>query len=197
MLVRRQPPLCLVAAALASGCVLAGCAGGSDTDVGTGAATNASAADSVAVPAEQPPPTSGDDGLPADGRTFEEVCGDAPADTYCGVTQDELHAMNMHYADRLDFVGDPAEAAITVGVVRELLAPFVGTSTQPSAEDVAAALDGLESVQTSTNAVGAAGTAFAVAVDGGCVFGAVLQGELTVELGGFVNDGGCLASYGH
>ncbi len=195
-----------MAVALALSCVLAGCAsdGGTatdaatDADVGAGAGAGAIADSTAAVPSEQPPPSSADDdGLPADGQTYEEACGDAPADTYCGVTEAELHAMNRRYADRLDFIGDPARAETTVGVVRERLAPFVGTATQPSEQDVAAALDGLDSVQTSSNAVGESGTAFAVAVDGGCVFGAIAGGELTVEIGGFVNDGGCLASYGH
>jgi hypothetical protein len=50
-------------------------------------------------------------------------------------------------------------------------------------------------VQVALNAVRQAGTAFAVQVDGGCVFGAVHDGELTVDIGGYINDGGCLATY--
>ncbi len=173
-----------LAAALAVGFAVASCSADGDEQVGTGPPTT--------VPAEQSPRSN-----TADAAIFEEACADAPPETHCGVTEAELRDMNLHYADRMDFAGDPADAAPVVGVVRQRLAPYVGTAAQPSAEDVEAALDGLDSVQTSTNAVRTSGTAFAVAVDGGCVFGSIHDGELTVEIGGYINDGGCLASYGH
>jgi hypothetical protein len=52
-------------------------------------------------------------------------------------------------------------------------------------------------VTVSTNAVRTSGTAFAVPVPGGCVFGSVHDGTVDVAVGGYVNDGGCLASCGH
>lgn len=38
---------------------------------------------------------------------------------------------------------------------------------------------------------------FGVGVDGGCVFGAVDAEAVTVDVGGYIMDGGCLAAVGH
>ena len=51
-------------------------------------------------------------------------------------------------------------------------------------------------VTVMTNAVGLPGTAFGVLANGGCVFGSILT-EISVEVGGYVNDGGCLAIQAH
>jgi hypothetical protein len=73
-----------------------------------------------------------------------------------------------------------------------------GVLPAPSPEHVRQALAPWEpGVTLSTDAVRTSGTAFAVSVDGGCVFGSVHDGVVDVEVGGYVNDGGCLASYGH
>jgi hypothetical protein len=117
--------------------------------------------------------------------------------TSCGVSFEELRDDNLRYADRLAFEGDPAEARLTADEVREALAAIAPSLPAPSEEQVADALRGWDLVVVSASAVKTAGTAFAVEVAGGCVFGSVHDGEVHVAVGGYVNDGGCLASYGH
>jgi hypothetical protein len=38
---------------------------------------------------------------------------------------------------------------------------------------------------------------FGIGVDGGCVFGAVTPEAVSVDVGGYIMDGGCLAEVGH
>jgi hypothetical protein len=91
-----------------------------------------------------------------------------------------------------------AAADAVAGEVRAALGPVAGVLPAPSPEQVRQALAPWEpGVTLSTDAVRTSGTAFAVSVDGGCVFGSVHDGVVDVEVGGYVNDGGCLASYGH
>jgi len=115
----------------------------------------------------------------------------------CGVSFEELRRLNLRYADRDPFSGDGRgilkDEARVRGALKVLAKPTVVT--------VRAALVGsgfsADSIGTSTNAVRMAGVAFAVEADGGCIFGAIYAGELTVDVGGYINDGGCLAAYGH
>jgi hypothetical protein len=80
---------------------------------------------------------------------------------------------------------------------RIALEPFASVLPAPSIEQVQAALAPVGAATVSSTAVRTAGAAFGLEVDGGCVFGSVHQGTVRVEIGGYVNDGGCLASYGH
>lgn len=125
-----------------------------------------------------------------------KTCATAEA---CGVSFEELRRVNLHYADRLDFHGDPAGALRDERRVKSALTPLASRPATP--DDIRAALVGAGfepgAIQASTNAVRTAGTAFAVSVDGGCVFGAFYARRLTVAVGGYVEDGGCLAEYGH
>ncbi len=106
--------------------------------------------------------------------------------------------MNLRYADRLEFSGNPQEANAVADQVRQALAELASVRPAPAVEDVRAVLRPWEpEVEVVDNAVRTAGTAFAVAVEGGCVFGSIYEGELEVAVGGYVHDGGCLASYGH
>jgi hypothetical protein len=128
--------------------------------------------------------------------TWDDPCAD-PGSARCEVVWQEQRRSNRRHADRHDFLGDPASAEPTAAIVRDRLGRFAGGSETPSAAAVEDALEGLPAVQTATNAVATAGTAFGVAIDGGCVFGSVHEGEVRVEIGGYVNDGGCLAINGH
>lgn len=165
--------------------VAAGCGGAGDgQDTGTAAGDP--------VPGDTAPP-------PADDRSdeWEEACGGAPEDTACGVTSEELRDLNLRYADRLPFAGDLAEARAVAEEIRSELGALVAATPDPTEDQLRTALAGYESVQTSANPVRASGTGFAVWEGGGCVFGSVAAGQVTVEVGGPINDGGCLASYGH
>ena len=116
----------------------------------------------------------------------------------CGPTFEELRETNLDYADRMPFAGDLPAATAVADEVRVALAPLAPTLPAPTAAEVEAALaPWAPNVTVSTDAVRTSGTAFGVSVDGGCVFGSVHDGTVDVEVGGGVNDGGCLASYGH
>lgn len=181
-----RPLLALAATAV----VLAG-AGCGDEDPVTADAPDTSAR------AGNAPAVLEDDSAELSQDEIASVCADAPSNTQCGLTFEQLRDLNMRYADRFDFVGEPADAAVLIGVVRQRLEPFVGVPTTPTEDELYEALDGLSSPQVSASAVGANGVGFAVSLEGGCVFGSIFEGELTVEYGGFINDGGCLAVYGH
>ena len=181
-----RPLLALTATAI----VLAG--------AGCGGESRATSAESDASTQVSDAPTVvEDDSAELSQDEIESACTDTPEDTQCGLTFEELRDLNMRYADRIDFDGDPADAAVLIGVVRHRLEPFVDVPTTPTEDELSDALDGLDSPQVSASAVGASGVGFAVALEGGCVFGSILEGELTVEYGGYINDGGCLAVYGH
>jgi hypothetical protein len=106
--------------------------------------------------------------------------------------------LDAQYADRIPFSGDRAAATAMVERTGTALAPLAEVRPSPSPQQVAEALAPVSpNVVVSDNAVRTAGTAFGVEVDGGCVFGSVYDGAIEVEIGGYVNDGGCLAEYGH
>jgi hypothetical protein len=148
-----------------------GCGRGADTTVGRDGASSAPAS-SACVSNDEPP---------------------------CGVSFEELRSTNLHYADRIDFIGDPGPALATAEQVRAALQRVVDElQPNPSPDDIEATLaPWSDEVQVSTNAVRTAGTGFGFPVDGGCVFGSVSNGEVVVNVGGYINDGGCLAVFGH
>lgn len=116
----------------------------------------------------------------------------------CGPTFEELREMNLAYADRVDFAGDPDAAAVVADQAAAALQHLAATTPDPSPDQVREALLPVSTAVTvSAKAVRTAGAAFAIEVDGGCVFGSVYQGSVEAEVGGYVNDGGCLAEYGH
>jgi hypothetical protein len=131
--------------------------------------------------------------------TIAPTCSAADGYARCGVSEEELRAINLHYADRLAFAGDLHAALQDKRRVISLLQPLARRNPTPTDLHTALVAGGYDaaSIATATNAVRTAGTAFAVSVDGGCVFGSVYDGKLTVQVGGYVNDGGCLAVYGH
>ena len=135
----------------------------------------------------------------AGGEPAPECISDADFETgLCGTSPEELREMNLHYADRVEFTGDVAAATIVADEARLALEPLAAAFPVPSTDQVRTALLPVsDPVSVSSNAVRTAGTAFGIGVDGGCVFGSVHDGQVEVEVGGYVNDGGCLASYGH
>jgi hypothetical protein len=151
-----------------------GCSGGS-------AADQVMSTPSTASPRPQPP-----------------ACGLPDQVQACELSEEELRAVNLRYADRLPYVGNPRAALDVQAQVQKRLASIAKGNPGPDElrEALSTAFPELE-IATSDNAVRMAGTAFALAVDGGCVFGQIYLGELRVNVGGFINDGGCLAVYGH
>lgn len=115
---------------------------------------------------------------------------------------EELNRVNRRYADRMPFSGDSAKAEEFAARVRQNLSPLADSDAYaPPIEDVrravVAALPPNTSVGVTTSAFGLPGTAFGADVAGGCVFGSISQRTLNVEVGGYVNDGGCVALLGH
>ena len=116
----------------------------------------------------------------------------------CHASFEELRKANLRYADRIDFSGDVDAAEATAAEVRAAVEPLATKEPSATADDVRTALAKWgRDIQVSDNAVKTAGVAFAVAVEGGCVFGSLWNGVVEVNVGGYINDGGCLASYGH
>jgi len=117
--------------------------------------------------------------------------------TPSGVSFEELRRLNLRYADRDPFSGDGPGILKDQARVRAALKVLA----KPTEANFRAALIGSgfssNNIGTSNNAVRMAGVAFAVTADGGCIFGSSYEGVLTVDVGGYINDGGCLASYGH
>ena len=166
---------------------------------GVGAVMMASATVEDTVTSADLPGAAGADlsngaGSPGAGR---ECVSDADYETgLCGLTPEELREINLHYADRVDFTGDLAAATDVADAARIALEPLASVLPAPSIEQVQAALAPVGAATVSSTAVRTAGAAFGLEVDGGCVFGSVHQGTVRVEIGGDVNDGGYLASYG-
>jgi hypothetical protein len=116
----------------------------------------------------------------------------------CGLDPEELRETNLAYADRMVFTGDLAAATAIADQARTALGPLADVQPPPTPDQVADALAAFDHhVVVSDNAVRTGGAAFAIDVGGGCVFGSVYDGAVDVEIGGYVNDGGCLAVYGH
>ncbi len=121
-----------------------------------------------------------------------------PEKGVCGIPFEDHRDLNLRHADRLDFAGD-LEAAYAVAVeVEKRLEALLASGDPLSTETVESGLRELsEFVTVSDEAVRTSGVAFAIEVDGGCVFGDIGQEAFRVDIGGFVRDGGCLALYGH
>jgi hypothetical protein len=119
----------------------------------------------------------------------------------CGAAGfDQLKQANERYADRMPTTGDTSALPPAVTRVRAALAPVAAQAAPPTVDAVRSVLTGLfpgDFVQVSTNAVRMAGTAFGIGIAGNCVFGQIYDHQLVVQSGGPINDGGCLAEYGH
>jgi hypothetical protein len=147
-----------------------------------------------AVQTEEP----SDIGALAPGTSIECSSNEDFESGLCGVDPEALRESNLAYADRVAFSGDRAAATTIAERAGTALAPLAEVRPSPSPDQVADALAPVSpNVVVSDNAVRTAGAAFGIEVDGGCVFGSVYDGAIAVEIGGYVNDGGCLAEYGH
>jgi hypothetical protein len=99
-------------------------------------------------------------------------------------------------SERLPFRGDGDEAGRTADQIRLTLASLVAASPVPDEVEVHQALTpwarSNHSVEVSTRVVPTSGTGFGVRTPGGCIFGSVDHGTVQVEVGGYVDRGGCL-----
>lgn len=139
-------------------------------------------------------------GPPEDPPSTTNACGMAH-DQYgsCDESTGETRPENpKQYYDRLPFSGSLDHAERVASQVTSLLKPFKERGGTPTTAEVRDALTGVgEYAQVYDNAVHADGVGFGIWVGDGCVYGNVFEGDLNVEIGGPVNDGGCLAMNGH
>jgi uncharacterized protein DUF6993 len=112
-----------------------------------------------------------------------------------------LDASNEAYRQRAGTPASDAEAALSVPAVQAALDP-VADGTAVDGDEVWDALvaAGFEHVQTSDRT--ASGeispvVGVGVSVPGGCVYGAVTPGAVTLDAGGPIADGGCLEMPSH
>lgn len=147
------------------------------------------------------PGAAGDSGHDGGLLPPQSVCNemDPPdPDQSCGLTWEEHHQTNTRHLDRYPFDGDPDAADELADEVRQALEPLAAASGTPSVPDVETALSEVApDARVVDNAARTRGTAFGIGIDGGCVYGSVHEGEIRVEIDGWIRDGGCLASYGH
>jgi hypothetical protein len=134
-------------------------------------------------------------------ETSPTTTNPCPTPDACGVSFEQLHRDNVRYADRLPFAGNRVMAEDFAARVRAALAPLAGAEQQPTEEAVqraiVAVLPPSTFVQVSTKARRLPGTAFGAGVADGCIFGNISGGVLTVNVGGYIHDGGCLAVIAH
>ena len=139
---------------------------------------------------------------PIEGEEADPTHGEGGDGSGCGaVSFRALRDSNLHYADRMPIIGSPAKAEAWQPVIQRALAPLTKADHQASQQEVEDVLQQTmpanTSIRVATNAVRTSGTAFGVQIDNACVTGSIDGQKLTVEVSGFVNDGGCLAVYGH
>ncbi|MBD5785736.1 hypothetical protein IF650_06040 [Cellulosimicrobium terreum] len=133
-----------------------------------------------------------------------EVAGSTEATNAVGPGEG-LDASNEAYRQRMGSAEGDAQAALALPDVQAALDPLA-TGGPVDRDDAYAALAaaGFTSVQVTpeTSALGGepqVGDSFGigVSVPGGCVFGEVAPDAVTLEAGGPIADGGCLAMPGH
>jgi hypothetical protein len=113
----------------------------------------------------------------------------------CGPGPDGSATSDRGGAERLEFAGDPVAAATLADRAQAALEPLAGAFADPTADQVRAALTPVDpDVAVSSGAEGGSGTAFGIALPGGCVYGVVADGTVEVDVGGYVRIGGCLAT---
>lgn len=166
---RRQIPLVAIVA-IALGAVLGGCAtAGPGTGAGTQTADPAPTAACPMQPGVELPP------------------GCAPYDP------DAAMAQNDRYRERMEM--DAASLADNAALLERATTALqtLQAGGPVSADSVRAALEEAGAVDVQLRE-GAGDVLFGAAVPGGCVYGDIdgPTGELTIDLGGVILDGGCL-----
>ena len=122
-----------------------------------------------------------------EGSGMDESDGCFPVDTEAAMD------LNNAFRDRRATPEGWLEAqASTVAAVKIELETIRVTEMQvtPAALHEALSPLGFDSVQARESS---GEVLFGASVDGGCVFGTLTTDEVTVEAGGYINDGGCLA----
>ncbi len=110
---------------------------------------------------------------------------------------DKAMAENDRYRDRMDLPDEIRDAAEDAAVSVRTALETMRTAGDVSVDAVEDAISGtgLAGIQTQGDA---RSVAFGVAApEGGCIFGEVSAEQLTVEVGGYIMDGGCLPAEGH
>lgn len=148
----------------------------------TGCGTAGAPASGADGAGEDPPRSPGSVACPS------PVHGDLPPECVA-YDPDEAMALNEQYRERMPL--DEGYAASLAPLVEDVRARLGAVPAGDEAAARAALEDaGLTAVQSRS---GAGDVLFgAVPPDGGCVYGAVEPDAVTVEVGGFIMDGGCL-----
>jgi hypothetical protein len=119
-----------------------------------------------------------------------------------GLGGDGLDRSNDAYRERLGSPEGDAQAALSIPAVEAALSPLA-TGGPLQREAVVAALTGAGfdsfGVTPETTPSGDVATTFGVGVSvpGGCVYGGVTPGAVTLDAGGPIADGGCLEMPAH
>jgi hypothetical protein len=170
---RREPILSVVVIALSV--VLGGCA-----TTGPGAGPGAAGM----TPTPTPTPTAACPEQP--GVELPPTC--APYDPDASMAQNELYRQRMDMDDASKAAGAVllAEATTALQTLQTEGGPVTGDTVRAALEQAGAA-----EVQIRE---GAGDVLFGAAIPGGCVYGDIdgPTGVLTIDLGGFIMDGGCL-----
>ena len=77
------------------------------------------------------------------------------------------------------------------GSVRAEGEPFTEDAVREAVGDAGFASDSIQTRDDHRDVL------FGIGVEGGCVFGAVTTEAVSIDVGGYIMDGGCLASVGH
>lgn len=133
----------------------------------------------------------------------ESVWGSTP-DGCAPFDPDDAMAENERYRERHPLTdAQLADAALPLETAAATLSPFAQPGATVTQEAVIDALADAgfppNSIQTLV-AERTDGTAVAFGISaefGGCLFGEVSARGLTIEAGGYINDGGCLPAIGH
>lgn len=147
--------------------------------------------------------TAGPDAAGAPSPSPTAACPSVPgvpdSSRDCAVFDPEAAmAENERYREQLPV--DPATEVQLEALVEPARLALEAMPVPPTESAVVAALVSVGVVGDEVQTTGGHGTgvAFGASVGGGCLTGGVREtGEVTVETGGFIRDGGCLALSGH
>ncbi|MDQ1597923.1 MAG: hypothetical protein QOI70_1347 [Microbacteriaceae bacterium] len=105
---------------------------------------------------------------------------------------------NLKYRDRQDLSAQETDAATGfIQPVTTALQPLADGQVPMTKDSVVAAVVSAGFASRDVQTVEGVGIGFGASTGYGCVFGSVGAGTVSVEVGGYINDGGCLAVSGH
>ncbi|CAN5121867.1 hypothetical protein BH11ACT4_BH11ACT4_17240 [soil metagenome] len=129
----------------------------------------------------------------------DAVSGTEPVSTCPAPTSDAgVHPENEAYRDRMPLAaGDQAMADALIPRVTAALQPLADGTTAVTASAVVAAMVTAGFAASDVQVAEGSGVAFGASTGYGCIFGGVNLGQLELDAGGYIKDGGCLALAGH